>query len=241
MATGTITTKLAPEGEAECRAALRSINAEIRLCRRELERVQAECAGQLNGLDALRAKETARGGTEGPVPSVDGCGKAAGKAASDAETLGEALRQAGEAAEQFCKARPEALSGLADTALQSGSGRAKGLMEGPAFREEALYAKVRAVEREAAGILEGAWKNIPSNAEIAARLHFEAMGEPRPATPQDVRRAVAAGVNGMRTAAGRGSGDLVIPLNINGREFARATIQDFRAENRANPEVTDDR
>ena len=114
-------------------------------------------------------------------------------------------------------------------------------MEGPAFREEALCAKVRAVEREAAGILEGAWKNIPSNAEIAARLHFEAMGEPRPATPQDVRRAVAAGVNGMRTAAGRGSGDLVIPLNINGREFARATIQDFRAENRANPEVTDDR
>ena len=183
----------------------------------------------------------ARGGTEGLAPSVDGCGKAAGKAASDAETLGEALRQAGEAAEQLCKARPEALSELADTALQSGSGRAKGLMEGPAFREEALCAKVRAMEREAAGILEGAWKNIPSNAEIAARLHFEAMGEPRPASPQDVRRAVAAGVNGMRTAAGRGSGDLVIPLNINGREFARATIQDFRAENRANPEVSDDR
>ena len=67
------------------------------------------------------------------------------------------------------------------------------------------------------------------------------MEQSTPKTQEAVRRAVAAGVNGMRTAAGRGSGDLVIPLNINGREFARATIQDFRAENRANPEVLDDR
>ena len=136
----------------------------------------------------------------------------------------------------------EALDGLTDTAFRSGEETAKGLIEGLASQEEALYAKARAMEQEVARILEGAWKNIPSNAEIAARLNTEALQMPQPATAQDVRGAVAAVVNGIQTASvGRAREDIVIPLVINGREFARATIQDFRSEERANPPVMDDK
>ena len=53
MAARTITTKLALEGEAEYRAQLQRINAELRLHKSELEKVQAEYAGQLNSLEAL--------------------------------------------------------------------------------------------------------------------------------------------------------------------------------------------
>ena len=62
MATRTITTKLALDGETEYKAKLQSVNAEIRVHQSELERVRAEYAGQLNSLAALQAQEAALGG-----------------------------------------------------------------------------------------------------------------------------------------------------------------------------------
>lgn len=61
MATRTITTKLALDGETEYKAKLQSVNAEIRVHQSELERVRAEYAGQLNSLEALQAQEAALG------------------------------------------------------------------------------------------------------------------------------------------------------------------------------------
>ena len=61
-------------------------------------------------------------------------------------------------------------------------------------------------------------------------------------TEQTVYRAasgVVAGVTeGSRPAAEKIS--VTVPLSINGREFARATIEDIRAENKSNPEVRSD-
>lgn len=62
MATRTITTKLALEGESEFKAHLQQLNAEFRLHKSELEKVQAQYAGQLNSLEALQAQEAALGG-----------------------------------------------------------------------------------------------------------------------------------------------------------------------------------
>lgn len=62
MATRTIITKLALDGETEYKAKLQSVNAEIRVHQSELERVRAEYAGQLNSLEALQAQEAALGG-----------------------------------------------------------------------------------------------------------------------------------------------------------------------------------
>lgn len=59
MATRTITTKLALEGEAEYRAAIKNINAELSLHKSELEKVQAKYSDSANSLEALQAKETA--------------------------------------------------------------------------------------------------------------------------------------------------------------------------------------
>ena len=64
MATRTITTKLALSGDAEYRASIKAINAELGLHRSALERVTAEYAGQMNSMEALRAKETALSGTQ---------------------------------------------------------------------------------------------------------------------------------------------------------------------------------
>lgn len=59
MATRTITTKLAIEGEAEYRAAIKNINAELSLHKSELKKVEAQYKESANGLTALEAKETA--------------------------------------------------------------------------------------------------------------------------------------------------------------------------------------
>lgn len=61
MATRTITTKLALEGESEYRAALRNINAELGLHKSELAKVEALYQASANSLTALEAKESALG------------------------------------------------------------------------------------------------------------------------------------------------------------------------------------
>lgn len=62
MATRTITTKLALEGESEYRAAIKNINAELALHKSELEKVAAQYSSSANSLEALQAKETALSG-----------------------------------------------------------------------------------------------------------------------------------------------------------------------------------
>lgn len=59
MATRTITTKLALDGEAEYKAKLKNINAELSLHKSELEKVQAQYKTSANSMEALTAKQTA--------------------------------------------------------------------------------------------------------------------------------------------------------------------------------------
>lgn len=172
------------------------------------------------------------------------------------EKWNEKQKLAADVAEQFYKDQlaeleteydgklSEALAGLTDTAFQSGADTAKGLIEGLASQEEALYAKARAMEQEVARILKDAWKDIPSNAEIAASLNQEVLRTEPPATARDVQQAVAAGVNGMQTAfAGIGSASpgAVGAVYLDSQKVGRILLPGLRAEERANPEVVDDR
>ena len=59
MAQRTISTKLALDGEAEYRAKLKNINAELSLHKSELEKVQAQYKGSANSMEALTAKQSA--------------------------------------------------------------------------------------------------------------------------------------------------------------------------------------
>ncbi len=59
MSTRTISTKLALEGEAEYRAKIKNINAELGLHKSELEKVQAQYKNSANTLEALSSKQSA--------------------------------------------------------------------------------------------------------------------------------------------------------------------------------------
>lgn len=59
MATRTIATKLELSGEAEYRAKLKNINAELALQKSELEKIQAQYKNSANSMEALSAKEAA--------------------------------------------------------------------------------------------------------------------------------------------------------------------------------------
>lgn len=54
----------------------------------------------------------------------------------------------------------------------------------------------------------------------------------------DMQQIAAASVNAINlNGSSGGSGDLIIPLQVNGETFARLTINDFRKVDKANPEV----
>lgn len=59
MATRTITTKLALDGEAEYKAKIKNINSELAVYRSELEKVDAKYKTSANSLEALNAKKSA--------------------------------------------------------------------------------------------------------------------------------------------------------------------------------------
>ena len=88
MAARTITTKLALEGEAEYRAQLQRINAELRLHKSELEKVQAEYAGQLNSLEAL-GRESEFGEIAEARHGADGFFRSEHLALADGDTAAE--------------------------------------------------------------------------------------------------------------------------------------------------------
>ena len=56
MATRTISTRLAVEGEAAYKASLKNINSELGTLKSELKLVESEFSGQANSLAALEAK-----------------------------------------------------------------------------------------------------------------------------------------------------------------------------------------
>lgn len=56
MATRTISTRLAVEGEAEYRASLKNINSELNTLKSELKLTESEFQGQANSIEALQAK-----------------------------------------------------------------------------------------------------------------------------------------------------------------------------------------
>ena len=94
MAARTITTKLALEGEAEYRAQLQRINAELRLHKSELEKVQAEYAGQLNSLEAL-GRESEFGEITEARHGADGFFRSEHIALADGDTAAEETNMAG--------------------------------------------------------------------------------------------------------------------------------------------------
>lgn len=57
MATRTITTKLAVDGEKEFKAQMAAVNNELRTLKSEMKLADAEFKGQANTLDALTAKD----------------------------------------------------------------------------------------------------------------------------------------------------------------------------------------
>ena len=56
MATRTISTRLVLEGEAEYRAQLKNVNAELALQKSELEKVESQYRTSANSMEALTAK-----------------------------------------------------------------------------------------------------------------------------------------------------------------------------------------
>lgn len=67
MATRTISTRLAIEGESEYKAALKNISAELQLHKSELEKVEAKYKDNANGLKSLEEKQSALQGTLGAL------------------------------------------------------------------------------------------------------------------------------------------------------------------------------
>lgn len=158
----------------------------------------------------------------------------------------EKQQRAMEVAETFYKEELDALENeyngklgdvlmeLQATAFDSGIDTVKGMIEGLQSQEGALYAQAEEMARQVSVILAAA------TSSMAADMNVSNLREPAPATARDVRNAASSAVNGMAIMPNTGSGDLTVPLYIDGKEIARATLPDFRAVSRANPEIKDD-
>lgn len=65
--------------------------------------------------------------------------------------------------------------------------------------------------------------------------------QPSSVTTGDLQRVTASAVNALGTlGSGGGTYKIVLQMNVNGKEFYRETIDDFRAVNKEKPEVLDD-
>lgn len=99
----------------------------------------------------------------------------------------------------------------------------------------------------AKGVVEGFVDNInadamaaaiPSNFEIAAQLNAN-IKKPRisPVSSEQYRAGLASAVNALMTGGGGQNISITVPLTIDGKEFARATISDYRLVSKSTPEV----
>ena len=61
-------------------------------------------------------------------------------------------------------------------------------------------------------------------------------------TAGELRQVTASAVNALGTIGGPSGGTykIILQMNVNGKEFYRETIDDFRAVDRERPEVQDD-
>ena len=110
MATRTITTKLALDGEAEYKAKIKNINSELAVYKSELERVEAKYKTSANSLEALSAKQSALNG------QLEALNKKHAEQAEMLEKARKAQRQFADEADSV-RAKLESLkSSSADTA-----------------------------------------------------------------------------------------------------------------------------
>ncbi len=118
MATRTISTKLAVEGESQYKQAIKSISSELTTLDSRLKLVQSEYAGQQNSMEALRAKAKALSEVQAAQSekvrtlkeAYNNAKSALEEYASKSERLKEALTQ-----------NEDALSGLSDETKSAGS------------------------------------------------------------------------------------------------------------------------
>lgn len=118
MATRTISTKLAVEGESQYKQAIRNINTELTTLDSRLKLVQSEYAGQQNSMEALRAKAKAL--SEVQDSQADKV-KTLKEAYSNAKLALEEYTSKNERLKEALTRNEEALSGLSDETKSAGS------------------------------------------------------------------------------------------------------------------------
>lgn len=118
MATRTISTKLAVEGESQYKQAIKNINTELTTLDSRLKLVQSEYAGQQNSMEALRAKAKAL--SEVQASQADKV-KTLKDAYSNAKSALEEYASKSERLKEALIQNEEALSGLSDETKSAGS------------------------------------------------------------------------------------------------------------------------
>ena len=80
--------------------------------------------------------------------------------------------------------------------------------------------------------------------QAAAMRQLASASAPAPTavTAGELRQVTASAVNALGTIGGPSGGTykIILQMNVNGKEFYRETIDDFRAVDRERPEVQDD-
>lgn len=118
MATRTISTKLAVEGESQYKQAIRNINTELTTLDSRLKLVQSEYAGQQNSMEALRAKAKAL--SEVQASQADKV-KTLKEAYNNAKSALEEYAAKSERLKEALTQNEDALSGLSDETKNAGS------------------------------------------------------------------------------------------------------------------------
>lgn len=118
MATRTISTKLAVEGESQYKQAIRNINTELKTLDSRLKLVQSEYAGQQNSMEALRAKAKALSEVQ---ESQSEKVKTLKEAYSNAKSALEEYASKSENLKQALSQNEEALSKLSDETKGAGT------------------------------------------------------------------------------------------------------------------------
>lgn len=118
MATRTISTKLAVEGESQYKQAIRNINTELTTLDSRLKLVQSEYAGQQNSMEALRAKAKALSEVQAAQAEKV---KTLKEAYNNAKSALEEYASKSENLKQALSQNEEALSKLSDETKSAGT------------------------------------------------------------------------------------------------------------------------
>lgn len=118
MATRTVSTKLAVEGESQYKQAIKNISSELTTLDSRLKLVQSEFAGQQNSMEALRAKSKALAEVQAAQAEKV---KTLKEAYTNAKTALEEYASKNESLKQALTQNEEALSALSDETKSAGS------------------------------------------------------------------------------------------------------------------------